>query len=141
RMLEARELLTDLVAFFHPKVLAGRHIVLTAGPTSEPVDTIRVVSNRSPGKTGYALARAAREAGARGTLITGATALSLPRGVTALSVNTARQMHDAVMANVHDADVFIAVAAVADWRVKNVSDQKLKKTSEGGGAPVMEFEP
>ncbi|CAM4099785.1 bifunctional phosphopantothenoylcysteine decarboxylase/phosphopantothenate--cysteine ligase CoaBC [Bordetella muralis] len=141
RMLEANELLTDLVAFFQPKVLAGRHILLTAGPTSEPVDPVRVLSNRSSGKTGYALARAAREAGARVTLVTGATALPLPRGVTALSVNTARQMHDAVMANVHDADVFIAVAAVADWRVKNVSDQKLKKTSEGGGAPVMEFEP
>src|SRR3546814_20632109 len=65
----------------------------------------------------------------------------MPRGVTALPVNTARQMYDAVMANAHDADVFIAVAAVADWRVKNVSTQKLKKTTEGGGAPALEFEP
>ncbi|MCH4571771.1 phosphopantothenoylcysteine decarboxylase domain-containing protein, partial [Achromobacter xylosoxidans] len=96
---------------------------------------------RSSGKTGYALARAAREAGARVTLITGATALPVPRGVTALSVMTARQMHDAVMASAADVDIFIAVAAVADWRVKNVSNQKLKKTSEGGGAPQMEFEP
>ncbi|MCD0502346.1 bifunctional phosphopantothenoylcysteine decarboxylase/phosphopantothenate--cysteine ligase CoaBC [Bordetella petrii] len=141
RMLEAHELLADLIAFFQPKILAGRHILLTAGPTSEPVDPVRVLSNRSSGKTGYALARAAREAGARVTLITGVTALPLPRGVTALPVNTARQMYDAVMANAHDADVFIAVAAVADWRVKNVSAQKLKKTSEGGGAPLMEFEP
>ncbi|CAM4058274.1 bifunctional phosphopantothenoylcysteine decarboxylase/phosphopantothenate--cysteine ligase CoaBC [Bordetella tumulicola] len=141
RMLEAHELLTDLIAFFQPKVLAGRHVLLTAGPTSEPVDPVRVLTNRSSGKTGYSLARAAREAGARVTLITGATALPLPRGVTALSVTTARQMHDAVMANVHDADIFIAVAAVADWRVKNVSSQKLKKTSEGAGAPLMEFEP
>ena len=141
RMLEAHELLADLIAFFQPKVLAGRHVLLTAGPTSEPVDPVRVLSNRSSGKTGYALARAAREAGARVTLVTGATALPLPRGVVALPVTTARQMHDAVMANAHDADVFIAVAAVADWRVKNVSSQKLKKTSEGGGAPVMEFEP
>ena len=132
RMLEAHELLTDLIAFFQPKVLAGRHVLLTAGPTSEPVDPVRVLSNRSSGKTGYALARAAREAGARVTLITGATALP---------VTTARQMHDAVMANAYTADVFIAVAAVADWRVKNVSSQKLKKTSEGGGAPVLEFEP
>ena len=115
-------------------MLAGRHVLLTAGPTSEPVDPIRVLSNRSSGKTGYALARAAREAGARVTLVTGATALPVPRGVTSLSVTTARQMHDAVMASAMDADIFIAVAAVADWRVKNVSAQKLKKTSEGGGA-------
>ena len=141
RMLEAHELLTDLIAFFQPKLLAGRHVLLTAGPTSEPVDPIRVLSNRSSGKTGYALARAAREAGARVTLVTGATALPVPRGVTSLSVTTARQMHDAVMASAMDADIFIAVAAVADWRVKNVSAQKLKKTSEGGGAPQMEFEP
>lgn len=141
RMLEAHELLTDLIAFFQPKLLAGRHVLLTAGPTSEPVDPVRVLSNRSSGKTGYALARAAREAGARVTLISGATFLPVPRGVTALSVTTARQMHDAVMASAADADIFIAVAAVADWRVKNVSTQKLKKTSEGGGAPVMEFEP
>ena len=140
RMLEAHELLTDLIAFFQPKLLAGRHVLLTAGPTSEPVDPIRVLSNRSSGKTGYALARA-REAGARVTLVTGATALPVPRGVTSLSVTTARQMHDAVMASAMDADIFIAVAAVADWRVKNVSAQKLKKTSEGGGAPQMEFEP
>lgn len=141
RMLEAHEILTDLIAFFQPKLLAGHHVLLTAGPTSEPVDPVRVLSNRSSGKTGYALARAAREAGARVTLITGATALPAPRGVTALPVTTARQMHDAVMANVANADIFIAVAAVADWRVTNVSAHKLKKTSEGGGAPLMEFEP
>ncbi|KAG1216426.1 hypothetical protein G6F35_010019 [Rhizopus arrhizus] len=81
RMLEAHELLTDLIAFFQPKLLAGRHVLLTAGPTSEPVDPVRVLSNRSSGKTGYALARAAREAGARVTLITGATFLPVPRGV------------------------------------------------------------
>ena len=137
RMLEAHELLSDLIAFFQPKLLAGRHVLLTAGPTSEPVDPVRVLSNRSSGKTGYALARAAREAGARVTLITGATFLPIPRGVTALPVMTARQMHDAVMASVGDADIFIAVAAVADWRVKNVSTQKLNKPSDGGGAPVM----
>ncbi len=80
RMLEAHELLTDLIAFFQPKLLAGRHVLLTAGPTSEPVDPVRVLSNRSSGKTGYALARAAREAGARVTLISGATFLPVPRG-------------------------------------------------------------
>ncbi|MDQ2140946.1 bifunctional phosphopantothenoylcysteine decarboxylase/phosphopantothenate--cysteine ligase CoaBC [Alcaligenaceae bacterium B3P038] len=141
RMLEPHEILTDLIASFQPKVLAGKHVLLTAGPTSEPVDPVRVLSNRSSGKTGYALARAAREAGAQVTLITGATALSIPRGVQAINVMTASQMHDAVMANVRHADIFIAVAAVADWRVTNISTQKLKKTSEGGGAPIMNFAP
>jgi phosphopantothenoylcysteine decarboxylase/phosphopantothenate--cysteine ligase len=141
RMLEAHELLTEMIAFFQPKRLAGRHVLLTAGPTSEPVDPVRVLTNRSSGKMGYALAQAAWEAGARVTLVSGPTALAIPRGVTALSVNTAVEMHQAVMAHAHDADIFISVAAVADWRVKNVSTQKLKKTQEGGGAPLMEFEP
>ena len=140
RMLEAHELLTDLIAFFQPKLLAGRHVLLTAGPTSEPVDPIRVLSNRSSGKTGYALARA-RAKPAPASPWSRAPPRCPPRGVTSLSVTTARQMHDAVMASAMDADIFIAVAAVADWRVKNVSAQKLKKTSEGGGAPQMEFEP
>jgi len=141
RMLEAHELLAELIAFFQPKRLAGRHVLLTAGPTSEPVDPVRVLTNRSSGKTGYALARAAWEAGARVTLVTGPTALPIPRGVTAIRVDTAAQMHQAVMTHAETADVFISVAAVADWRVKNVSSQKLKKTAEGKGAPQMEFEP
>jgi phosphopantothenoylcysteine decarboxylase/phosphopantothenate--cysteine ligase len=141
RMLEPHEILADLIAFFQPKLLAGRHVLLTAGPTSEPVDPVRVLTNRSSGKTGYALARAAHEAGARVTLVTGATALKVPRGVTAIPVMTARQMYDAVMAHAMDADIFVAVAAVADWRVKNPAGQKLKKDSEGGGQPKMEFEP
>ncbi|WP_459614396.1 bifunctional phosphopantothenoylcysteine decarboxylase/phosphopantothenate--cysteine ligase CoaBC [Bordetella sp. 2513F-2] len=140
RMLEAHELLADLIAFFQPKLLAGRHVLLTAGPTSEPIDPVRVLSNRSSGKTGYALARAAHEAGARVTLVTGPTALPAPRGVAVLPVMTAQQMHGAVMAHAGDADVFIAVAAVADWRVKNTSGHKLKKTADGAGAPVLEFE-
>jgi phosphopantothenoylcysteine decarboxylase/phosphopantothenate--cysteine ligase len=141
RMLEAHELLSDLIAFFQPKVLTGRHVLLTAGPTSEPVDPVRVFTNRSSGKTGYAIAQAAHEAGARVTLVTGPTALTVPRGVTAIHVTTALQMRDAVMASVTDADVFIAVAAVADWRVKNMSEQKLKRTTEGGAPPVLVFEP
>jgi phosphopantothenoylcysteine decarboxylase/phosphopantothenate--cysteine ligase len=141
RMLEAHEILTDLIASFQPKILAGRRVLITAGPTSEPVDPVRVLSNRSSGKTGYALARAAREAGASVTLITGATALPIPRGVTATTVMTARQMHAAVMQHAARADIFIAVAAVADWRVTNVSEHKLKKTGEGGGAPQMTFAP
>ncbi|AZY52190.1 bifunctional phosphopantothenoylcysteine decarboxylase/phosphopantothenate--cysteine ligase CoaBC [Bordetella avium] len=141
RMLEPQEILADLIAFFQPKLLAGRHVLLTAGPTSEPVDPVRVLTNRSSGKTGYALARAAREAGAQVTLVTGATALTAPRGVTVLHAMTAQQMYEAVMAHAMQADIFVGVAAVADWRVKNPSQQKLKKDHEGGGQPQMEFEP
>jgi phosphopantothenoylcysteine decarboxylase / phosphopantothenate---cysteine ligase len=141
RMLEAHELVHELLAFFQPKLLAGRHLVITAGPTSEPIDPVRVLTNRSSGKTGYAIAQAAQEAGARVTLVSGPTALAVPRGVKAVMVKTALQMRDAVLANVSDADVFIAVAAVADWRVKNVSVQKLKRTAEGGAIPPLEFEP
>ncbi|OWT80939.1 MULTISPECIES: bifunctional phosphopantothenoylcysteine decarboxylase/phosphopantothenate--cysteine ligase CoaBC [unclassified Achromobacter] len=141
RMLEPQEILADLIAFFQPKPLAGRHVLLTAGPTVEPIDPVRVISNRSSGKTGYALARAAREAGARVTLISGPTALPAPRGVDVYPVQTARQMHQAVMAQARQADIFIAVAAVADWHVKNPAAQKMKKTESGAGAPVLEFEP
>ncbi len=140
RMLEPHQLLAEMIAFFQPKVLAGRHVLLTAGPTAEPIDPIRVLSNRSSGKTGYALARAAQEAGARVTLVSGPTALPAPYGVTLLPVTTARQMHAAVMAEAADADLFIAVAAVADWRVKNASTHKIKKTGDGAGAPRLEFE-
>ncbi|WP_019939328.1 bifunctional phosphopantothenoylcysteine decarboxylase/phosphopantothenate--cysteine ligase CoaBC [Bordetella sp. FB-8] len=138
RMLEAHQLLSEVIAFFQPKVLAGKHVLMTAGPTAEPIDPVRVLSNRSSGKTGYALARAAQEAGARVTLISGPTALPAPYGVMRVSVTTARQMHAAVMAEAASADIFIAVAAVADWYVKNASTQKIKKTR--GGPPQLEFE-
>jgi phosphopantothenoylcysteine decarboxylase/phosphopantothenate--cysteine ligase len=141
RMLEPHEILADLIAFFQPKPLAGKHVLLTAGPTVEPIDPVRVISNRSSGKTGYAIARAAREAGARVTMVTGPTSLPIPRGVDAYPVQTARQMHDAVMAQARQADIFIAVAAVADWHVKNASTQKLKKDATGAGAPTLEFAP
>jgi phosphopantothenoylcysteine decarboxylase/phosphopantothenate--cysteine ligase len=138
RMLEAHQLLAEVVAFFQPKLLAGKRVLITAGPTSEPIDPVRVLSNRSSGKTGYALARAAQEAGAQVTLVSGPTSLPAPYGVALVPVTTARQMHAAVMAEAGGADIFIAVAAVADWYVKNASAQKLKKT--GSGAPQLEFE-
>ncbi|ARP90267.1 phosphopantothenate synthase [Bordetella genomosp. 9] len=141
RMLEPHDILADIISFFQPKVLAGRHVLLTAGPTVEPIDPVRVISNRSSGKTGYAIARAAREAGARVTLVTGPTALPVPRGVDAFPVQTAQQMRDAVMAQASRADIFIAVAAVADWRVTNASQQKMKKDDSGNGAPRLEFAP
>ena len=137
RMLEPHEILEDLIAHFQPKVLAGKRVLVTAGPTSEPIDPVRVLTNVSSGKMGYAIARAAREAGAEVTLVSGPTALAAPRGVRRVDVVTARDMLAAVMAGVPDADIFVAVAAVADWRVKEVSASKLKKTD--GGPPALEF--
>ena len=138
RMLEPNELLEDIVAFFQPRLLAGRRVLVTAGPTFEPIDPVRGITNLSSGKMGYAIARAAREAGAEVTLVTGPTALATPRGVARVDVQSARQMHEAVLTRAAAAQVFIAVAAVADWRVKNPATSKLKK---GSGAPALEFEP
>lgn len=140
RMLEPNELLSELIAFFQPKVLAGKRVLITAGPTSEKIDPVRVITNRSSGKMGYAIAQAAREAGAQVTLISGATALPTPYGVLRLNVDSALDMHAAVMAEASGADIFISVAAVADWRVVNASDNKLKKTASGE-APQLEFAP
>lgn len=140
RMLEPDQILAELIAFFQSKVLAGRRVLITAGPTSERIDPIRVITNRSSGKTGYAIARAAREAGAEVTLVSGPTALRAPYGVSRVDVESARQMHDAVMHYAPGADVFISVAAVADWRVVNAGEHKIKKT-EGGESPQLEFAP
>ena len=139
RMLEAAELLDDIVAFFQPKRLAGKRVLLTAGPTFEAIDPVRGITNLSSGKTGFALARAAREAGATVTLVSGPSALATPRGVTRVDVASARDMHDAVMRAL-PADVFIAVAAVADWRVINPSGRKIKK-NEKATPPTLQFEP
>ncbi len=140
RMLEPPQLLAELVAFFQPKRLVGKRVLITAGPTSEPIDPVRVISNRSSGKMGYAIARAAQEAGAQVTLISGPVALDTPYGVQRISVETARQMHSAVMAQAAQADVFIGVAAVADWYVSNSSDRKIKKTADQA-TPQLEFSP
>lgn len=138
RMLEPNELLAELIASFQPKVLAQRRVVITAGPTIEKIDPIRVISNRSSGKTGYAIAQAAREAGAQVTLISGPTALPAPYGVARIDVESARDMRSAVMHAIADTDLFIAVAAVADWHVANATDSKIKKTG-AAGAPSLEF--
>ncbi len=140
RMLEPNELLTELIAFFQPKLLAGKRVLVTAGPTSEKIDPVRVITNRSSGKMGYAIAQAAREAGAQVVLISGPTALQAPYGVMRLNVDSGLDMHAAVMAETANADVFISVAAVADWRVLNASDNKLKKNASGQ-APRLEFVP
>ncbi len=140
RMLEPHELLDDIIAFFQPKLLAGRRVLITAGPTFEPIDPVRGITNLSSGKMGFALARAAREAGAKVTLVAGPSSLAAPRGVRRIDVQTARDMYDAVMGYANRADVFIAVAAVADWRVANASAQKLKKTTLAV-PPALQFEP
>ncbi|NLC35441.1 MAG: bifunctional phosphopantothenoylcysteine decarboxylase/phosphopantothenate--cysteine ligase CoaBC, partial [Alcaligenaceae bacterium] len=140
RMLEPDQILAELIAFFQPNTLAGQRVLITAGPTSERIDPVRVITNRSSGKTGYSIARAAREAGAQVILVSGPTPLPTPYGVTRIDVESARQMHAAVMQNASNSDVFISVAAVADWHVVNSSGQKLKKTS-GNGAPQLEFAP
>ena len=114
--------------------LAGKHILVTAGPTHEPIDPVRVIANRSSGRQGFAIAAAAAEAGARVTLIAGPVALETPDGVDRIDVETAEQMADAVMAAL-PADCAIMVAAVADWRVV-VSPTKLKK---GDGPPKLKF--
>jgi phosphopantothenoylcysteine decarboxylase/phosphopantothenate--cysteine ligase len=137
RMLESHELLDDIISFFQPKTLAGRKVLLTAGPTFEPIDAVRGITNLSSGKTGFAIARAALDAGAQVTLIAGPTALATPRGVRRIDVTTAREMMSAVMAQL-PADVFISVAAVADWHVANQSAGKIKKAS-GTTPPALQF--
>ncbi len=137
RMLEPHELLEELVASFQPKVLAGKRVLITAGPTYEAIDPVRGITNLSSGKMGYAVARAAREAGAEVTLVSGPTALDTPHGVRRIDVQSARQMLDAVMAGIAGQHIFVGVAAVADWRVENASAQKIKK--DGSGAPQLQF--
>ena len=139
RMLEPAQLLEEIIACLQPNLLVGKSVLITAGPTFEPIDPVRGITNLSSGKMGYAIARAAREAGADVTLVSGPTALDAPYGVQRINVQTAEQMHDVVMSRVASQHVFIAVAAVADWRVKNVSAQKIKKDA-GGNAPPLEFE-
>ncbi len=138
RMLEPEQLLEALTGFFQPKVLSGKRVLITAGPTFEPIDPVRGITNLSSGKMGYALARAAQAAGAHVTLISGPTALAVPLGVTCIPVTTARNMHEAVMSHIGEQSVFIAVAAVADWRVAEVSTQKIKK--QATASPSLQFE-
>jgi phosphopantothenoylcysteine decarboxylase/phosphopantothenate--cysteine ligase len=138
RMLEAQQLVEEAIAFFVPKLLGGRRVLVSAGPTFEPIDPVRGITNLSSGKMGYAIARACRHAGAQVVLVSGPTALAAPDGVRRVDVRSAHDMLHAVQAEVAGQDVFISVAAVADWNIANASDHKLKKT-EGGGGPTLEF--
>lgn len=133
RMLEAAELLEELIAFFEPKRLVGEHVLITAGPTYEAIDPVRGITNRSSGKMGFAIARAAREAGAQVTLVAGPVHLDTPRGVRRIDVRSAQQMLDATLAAASEASVFVATAAVADWRPASAAAHKIKK--DGSGRP------
>jgi phosphopantothenoylcysteine decarboxylase / phosphopantothenate---cysteine ligase len=136
RMLEAVELRDAVIAFFQPKLLAGRSVLVTAGPTYEAIDPVRGITNLSSGKMGFAIARAAAEAGAKVTLVAGPVALPTPAGVIRIDVTSARQMHDAVLPAAPAHDVFVATAAVADWRVLDAAEHKIKKVA-GQGAPSL----
>ena len=138
RMLEPAELLEDIIAFFQPKVMAGQHVLVTAGPTYEAIDPVRGITNLSSGKMGFAIARAAHEAGATVTLVAGPVHLPTPRGVARINANSAQNMLEAVVQNAPLANIFIATAAVADWRVANASSQKIKKDGSGT-PPALQF--
>jgi len=138
RMLEALEITEELIAFFQPKTLRGQRVLVTAGPTFESIDPVRGITNHSSGKMGFAIARAAREAGAEVTLIAGPVHLPTPRGVQRLNVVSARDMLAATLPASEQADLFIATAAVADWRPASASDQKIKKDGSGQ-TPQLSF--
>ncbi len=137
RMLEPAGVLAEIEAFFQPKTLAGKRVLVTAGPTEEPIDPVRMITNASSGKMGFAVARAAREAGAEVTLVSGPVALATPAGVARIDVRTAQEMFDAVKVAAGSCDVFVAVAAVSDYRVANRAAQKIKK--HGGQALHLEL--
>jgi phosphopantothenoylcysteine decarboxylase / phosphopantothenate---cysteine ligase len=136
RMLEPADLIREITAWFQPKLLSGAHVLITAGPTFEPIDPVRGLTNRSSGKMGYAVARASIEAGARVTLITGPTAIEPPAAAQVERVQTARQMLDAVNCYKNSIDIFIAVAAVADYYIANGTTEKIKKE---GAVPTLKL--
>ncbi|MDM0080655.1 bifunctional phosphopantothenoylcysteine decarboxylase/phosphopantothenate--cysteine ligase CoaBC [Variovorax sp. J31P179] len=138
RMLEAQQLLEEVISQFQPKVLAGQQVVVTAGPTFEALDPIRGITNHSSGKMGFAIARAAHDAGAEVTLVAGPVHLPTPRGVRRVDVQSARDMLDATLQATQSASVFVATAAVADWRPASHSAQKIKKDGSGK-PPVLHF--
>ena len=133
RMLEPAELLEEMVAFFVPKTLAGQSVLITAGPTYEAIDPVRGITNLSSGKMGFAIARAAHEAGAQVTLVAGPVSLPTPRGVERVDVKSASNMLEAIDTRAQAATIFIASAAVADWRPAAFASRKIKK--DGSGLP------
>jgi len=138
RMLEPEDLLYELARFFTPKVLAGQHVLVSAGPTFEAIDPVRGLTNLSSGKMGFAIARAAHEAGAQVTLVAGPVALPTPRGVGRINVKSALNMQKSLNLLAQNASVFISAAAVADWRPASEATQKIKKDGSGD-VPTLSF--
>ncbi|HHX8282844.1 bifunctional phosphopantothenoylcysteine decarboxylase/phosphopantothenate--cysteine ligase CoaBC [Vibrio diabolicus] len=130
RMLEPMQLVHLCEQFFQPKLLEGKSILITAGPTREAIDPVRYITNHSSGKMGYALASAAAQMGAKVTLVSGPVSLNTPVGVERINVSSAQEMHEAVMTHVNKHDAFISCAAVADYRPQTIASQKLKKTED-----------
>lgn len=138
RMLEAEELLYDVVRFFSPKVLEGQQVLISAGPTYEAIDPVRGLTNLSSGKMGFAIARAAHEAGAHVTLVAGPVSLPTPRGVGRINVRSALNMQKTLNVLCQNATVFVSAAAVADWRPMEAAEQKIKKDGSGQ-VPTLSF--
>lgn len=132
RLMDVPDIVAMACGVFHTGALQGRHVIITAGPTREAIDPVRFISNHSSGKQGYALAEAAVEAGASVTLVSGPTSLNPPERVNCIQVESAREMLAAVLAHTSDADIFIGVAAVADYRPAAAAEQKMKKQDEAG---------
>ncbi|HHF0510619.1 TPA: bifunctional phosphopantothenoylcysteine decarboxylase/phosphopantothenate--cysteine ligase CoaBC [Vibrio antiquarius] len=130
RMLEPMQLVHLCEQFFQPKLLEGKSILITAGPTREAIDPVRYITNHSSGKMGYALASAAAQMGAKVTLVSGPVSLNTPVGVERINVSSAQEMHEAVMTHANKHDAFISCAAVADYRPQTIASQKLKKTED-----------
>jgi phosphopantothenoylcysteine decarboxylase/phosphopantothenate--cysteine ligase len=130
RMSEPDEILAAILACFAPRLLEGVRVLITAGPTFEPIDAVRGITNRSSGRMGYAVAQAALEAGARVTIVSGPTSIAPPAGAHVVPVTTAAQMLEAVEAEVEQARIFVSVAAVADYRVAQPSGTKIKKSEQ-----------
>ena len=128
RMLEAQQIFEAVTSFLQPKLLTGTHVLITAGPTFEAIDPVRGITNRSSGKMGYAIARAALDAGAKVTLVTGPVSLDAPAAARVERVESAKDMFEAVKKHAKAADIFIGVAAVADYRVDTTSKHKIKRT-------------
>ncbi len=129
RLLEPLDIVAGLSNLVVPARLQGKRVIITAGPTYEPIDPVRFIGNRSSGKMGFALAQAAMEAGADVLLVAGPVHVMTPTGVTRINVETAQQMHDQVIDNINDCDIFVACAAVADYQLELIADHKIKKTN------------
>jgi phosphopantothenoylcysteine decarboxylase/phosphopantothenate--cysteine ligase len=132
RMVEPTDILREVESFLQPKALAGKQVLITAGPTEEPIDPVRVITNASSGKMGFAVAQACREAGANVTLVSGPVSIPTPAGVARTDVRTAAEMFEAVKSAASECDVFFSVAAVSDYRVANRAPQKIKKNGGKG---------